>query len=109
MGRHLQLLECSTDGRINDEAWRLARQLDAMKAERPARVEIRVVELKPHYLIRLMARTIAEAAVKRAAVHVKDFERAGITEDLARRHFPAALAKARMIEPALLTIEQAAA
>lgn len=110
MGRHQQLLSLSTDGRISDEARRLARELDALEAAKPAaRVDVRVVALKPDYVERLMTAAIVDAAVKREAVTLADFARAGITESLAHRHFPAALAKARLIEPALVAIEQAAA
>lgn len=109
MGRHLQLLERSTDGRISSAAWALAARLDAMEPAPPAQVDVRVVALKPAYVVKLMARTIADAAVKRAAVHLRDFERAGICEAQARKHFPAALAKARLMEPAIESIERAAA
>lgn len=110
MGRHLQLLERSTDGRIAPEAWAMAARLDALEvAPVRAAVDVRVVALKPAYIVRLMARTIAEAAVKREAVHVADFERAGIDEGLARKHFAAALAKARLMEPAIESLERAAA
>lgn len=110
MGRHLQLLERSTDGRISPVAWALAAKLDAIEATAaPAAVEVRVVRLKPAYVVRLMARAIVDAAVKREAVHLLDFERAGIGEVLARKHFPAALARARMMEPAIESLERAAA
>jgi len=110
MGRHLQLLECSTDGAIADDARRHARALDDLEAAataKRARVALRVVALKPEYVIRQMVRVIATAAPARAAVHVKDFERAGICAALAERHFAAALARARLIEPAIDALEKA--
>ena len=110
MGRHMHELECSTDGKISDAARRRARELDDAEAAampRPARVELRVVAFKPEYVIRRMAQVIATAATARAHVHMKDFERAGVPEKLARRHFADAFARARLIEPALDALAEA--
>lgn len=110
MGRHLHALQCSTDGRIDAAAWAAARAADAaerMSEPKPARVNLRVVALKPEAVIRAMARVITVAAVDRAHVHVRDFERAGVEETLARRYFAAAFARARLIEPALDTVAEA--
>ena len=52
---------------------------------------------------------ITDAGVKRAHVHVRDFERAGVNETLARRHFTDAFARARLIEPALDALAEAGA
>lgn len=107
MGRHQQLLELSSDGRISDDARRRARALDLADelANKSARIEVRVVALKPEYVIRQMARVIAACVPARADVHVKDFERAGIPKVLAERHFAAAMARARMLEPAIDALE----
>lgn len=110
MGRHLTALQCSTDGRIDDAAWAAARAADAaerLSEPKRARVTLRVVAPKPEAVIRTMARVITVAAVDRAHVHVKDFERVGVDEPLARRHFAAAFARARLIEPALDTVAEA--
>lgn len=112
MGSHLRALELSTDGRICTKARLEAQRLDMLEyaaMPKPARVRVRVIELNPAYVVRVMARIIAEGAVKRAAVHELDFARAGIDAMLARRHYAAALARARLIEPAINSIERDAA
>lgn len=110
MGRHLTLLECSTDGRIDDAAWREARARDAAEVKQGC-ASVRVAAVRPTEgeLVRRMGRIIADAAVKRAAVHRLDFEREGIDEITARRLFPRALARARAREPAIDAIAETAA
>lgn len=108
MGRHLDELLLSTDGRICPEAKRRAAALDALEVT-PMPVGVKVVKLNPDYVVRLMAKVIVEAAVKRATVHEIDFAREGIDAVLARRHFNEAMARARLIEPALASIDVAAA
>lgn len=109
MGRHLDELSLSTDGRICPKARKIAEALDALEAKQPLRLEVKVVKLNPDYVVRLMAKVIVEAAVKRCTVHELDFAREGIDAILARRHFNEAMARARLIEPALSNIDVAAA
>lgn len=61
------------------------------------------------FTVRRMGAIIADAAVKRAQVHVADFAREGIDEATAWRLYPAALERARAIEPALDGLALAAA
>ena len=110
MGPHTRALSLSTDGSIAPEAWAAARAGDAAESA-PTCAPVRIAAVVPRAgeLVKRMARAIADAAVKRASVHVKDFERLGVDAATAHRLFPAALARARAIEPALDGIEQAAA
>ncbi len=108
---HVTMLSLSSDGRIPAEAWAAAAARDRAEAEaRPAQplLVAGVAEISPAFLKRQMARVIREAAIKRASVHVRDFERAGICEADARRYFNEALMMARIAEPAIDTVAEAA-
>jgi hypothetical protein len=101
---NVALLSMSTDGRITPEAWALAAARD--RAEQVAAVRVMLprigkVTLKPEVIIRIMAKVIRQAAPARAAVHLRDFEQAGIGEADAKRYFAQALARARTLDASI--------
>lgn len=101
---HVAMLSLSSDCRIPDPAWAQAAALDrATMLREPSMFFPRIgkVTLKPSTIVRIMARVIAHAAPARGAVHLRDFEQAGIDKADAERHLSDALALARTIDPSI--------
>lgn len=101
---HVVELSLSSDGRIAPEAWARAAARDRAEAAVSPRViypRIGKVTLKPKTIVAIMADVIRAAAPARAAVHLRDFEQAGIGETDARRYFDQALARARLSDASI--------